>query len=62
MPTYCRQSTRGDVRILPSADYLTERPAGMTEKIHARLIQSCRKITGIIGNAYPVLDRYGASV
>ena len=57
IPTYCWQPTRGDVRILPSAGYLTERPPEMTEETHARLVQSYREITGILGNGYPVLEK-----
>ena len=57
IPTYCWQPIRGDVRILPSGKYLREGPAGMTGKIHDRLVQSYREITDIIGSAYPVLEK-----
>ena len=57
IPTYCWQPTRGDVRVLPSGKYLKERPAGMSEEAHARLVQSYEEITGIIGDAYPVMER-----
>ena len=56
IPTYCWQPTRGDVRVLPSAKYLKEGPAGMTREAHARLVQSYREITGILSDAYPVLE------
>ena len=56
IPTYCWQPTRGDVRVLPSAKYLKEGPAGMTQEAHARLVQSYREITGILSDAYPVLE------
>ena len=56
IPTYCWQPTRGDVRVLPSAKYLKEGPAGMTGEAHARLVQSYREITGILSDAYPVLE------
>ena len=57
IPTYCWQPTRGDVRVLPSAKYLIEGPAGMTAETHARLVESYREITGILSDAYPVLER-----
>ena len=57
IPTYCWQPTRGDIRILPSAKYLKEGPVEMTEETHARLVQSYREITGILGNGYPVLEK-----
>ena len=56
IPTYCWQPTRGDVRVLPSAKYLMEGPVGMTGEAHARLVQSYREITGILSDAYPVLE------
>ena len=56
IPTYCWQPTRGDVRVLPSARYLTEGPAGMTGEAHERLVQSYREITGILSDACPVLE------
>ena len=56
IPTYCWQPTRGDVRVLPSGQYLINGPAGMTGEAHARLVQSYHEITGIIGNTHPVLE------
>ena len=56
IPTYCWQPTRGDVRVLPSAKHLKEAPAGMTPEAHARLVESYREITGILSDAYPVLE------
>ena len=50
------QPVRGDVRVLPSGKYLKEGPEGMTKEAHARLVQSYGEITGIIGDAYPVLE------
>ena len=56
IPTYCWQPTRGDVRVLPSARYLTEGPAGMSGEAHERLVQSYWEITGVLSDACPVLE------
>ena len=56
IPTYCWQPTEGDARVLPSGKYLEKGPAGMTDEVHDRLVQTYQEITEAVGSQFPVLE------
>ena len=56
LPTYTWQQS-GGVRVLPSGQYLNNRPSGMNDENYARLKESYYDIVEVIGTQFPVLDK-----
>ena len=56
IPTYCWQPVRGAGQVLPSGNYLNNRPEGMSDEDYNRMVESYGEVTSIIGSQFPVLQ------